>query len=149
MEIYDRICSEKCKKNGVYEFFRYGYMTLALDQKDRETLYYLSGFYEFRKPDAVNKKIMLQQGSYDHSDESYRDIMSYISLTTYHLPTGKYTDHGVIQLEDGRYPVLTQTIAIHPNGRIYTCPWILKMGGAGDEQVHHHCDLISFANPLK
>ena len=124
-------------------------MTLAMEMDNCENLYYLSGFYEFRKPDAKNKQIALQQGFHDNSEECYRDIKSYISLTTYHIPTGKYEDHGVIQLEDGRYPALTQTIAIHSNGRIYTCPWIPDAVGEDDERVSQHCDLISFENPLK
>jgi hypothetical protein len=63
---------------------------------------------------------------------------------TYHLPTGKYEDHGIIRLEDGRYPAITQSIAVHPEGRIYTVPMFEKKG---DDGVKQQCDLVSFEYP--
>lgn len=147
MEILDRICSEYCRKNGLYEFFRYGYLTLTMAPGDFDTLYYISGFYKFINPDSKQRKIEMQQGSYDQSEKSYEEIMSYITLTTYHIPSGTYTDHGVVQLEDGRYPSLTQSIAIHPDGRIYTCPWLPKSNMKSGDPKKQYCDLISFDKP--
>lgn len=147
IEILERICSEYSRKNGLYEFFRYGYLTLTMAPGDPDTLYYITGFYQFRNPNEEQKRTELLQGSYDQSEKSYEDIMSYISLITYHIPAGTYTDHGVIQLEDGRYPTLTQSAAIHPNGRIYTCPWIEKPGRKAGEPFRQYCELISFPKP--
>ncbi len=73
----------------------------------------------------------------------------YIFLTTYNLASDKYTDHGIIQLEDGRYPTLTQSIAVHPNGMIYTCPWIPRTRDSVYDEHKQQCDLISFRNPLR
>lgn len=147
IDIMDRICSEYSKRNGLYEFFRYGYLTLCMAPGDFDTLYYISGFYKFLNPDEEQRSIEKRQGGYDQGEKSYDEIMSYISFISYHIPTGTYTDHGVVRLEDGRYPTLTQSIAIHPNGRIYTCPWIQKAERKPGEPFLQYCDLISFAMP--
>ena len=134
LEIINRICNERCIKKGTFESFRYGYMTLGLDPEDRDTFYYISGFDEnMSVPDQKDGK----------------ESMPYLSLTTYNLASQKYTDHGIIQLEDGRYPTLTQSIAVHPNGRIYTCPWIPRTQNSAYDEHKQQCDLISFRNPLK
>ena len=57
-------------------------------------------------------------------------------------------DHGVLRLEDGRYPTMSQTLVVHPNGRLYACPWIEKPGRAPDDPVRQQVDLISFEDPL-
>lgn len=147
IEILDRICSEYSKKNGLYEFFRYGYLTLTMAPGDFDTLYYISGFYKFINPDEEQGRLEMQQGSYDYAEKSYEEIMSYISLITFHIPTGTYTDHGVIQLDDGRYPTLAQSVALHPNGRIYTCPWLENTSRKPGEPIWQYCDLISFERP--
>ncbi len=131
IELIERICSEQCRKNGEFEHFRYGYMTLAYEGSNYDSIYYISGF--------TRKNI--------EGEDFISETGGCISLVTYHLPTGKYVDHGVIQLEDGRYPTITQSIAVHPNGRIYTCPWILNQEKGPDGKVGHFCDLISFENP--
>lgn len=132
LEVINRICNERCIKDGTYEFFRYGYMTLALDPVNTDILYYISGFAESEYPADAN---------------SDRELVPYLTLTTYNLSSQKYIDHGVIQLEDGRYPSLTQSIAIHPNGRIYTSPWIPRNAGDTYGELKQQCDLISFAKP--
>jgi len=65
------------------------------------------------------------------------------------LSEGKLTDHGVIRLEDGRYPSLTQSIGVHSNGCIYTCPWIPSFDETNYHVHRQQCDLISLENPLK
>lgn len=146
-EIIDRICSEEIRKAGLFEFFRYGYLTLDFAPGDPDTVYYISGFYRFR--DGVEltpgERIKTQtSGNADFGGKSFEKGMGYLSFVTYHLPTGTYADHGVIRLEDGRYPTNTQSIAAHPNGRVYTCPWIEKPGRKEGEGPWQQCDLISF-----
>jgi hypothetical protein len=45
---------------------------------------------------------------------------------------------------------MTHSIAVHPNGRIYTVPWIENLEGKPPGQGHAgpQVDLISFDNPL-
>jgi len=59
-------------------------------------------------------------------------------------------DHGVLRLEDGRYPTMTQTLVVHPNGKLYSVPWIekLKKDRSPEDKVGHQVDLIGFDNPL-
>lgn len=144
LEVIDRIAGEYCRKNGTYEVFRYGYMTLALRPGDDDTLYYISGYYKFENPDEVQTRMMQQAGS--PGDDVVAKAKSFISLVTYHLPTGTYRDHGVIRLEDGRYPNNTQTIGITPDGRIFTCPWIEKTDPAA-KPGETNCELISIRLP--
>ena len=69
-------------------------------------------------------------------------------LVTYNLRTGNYADHGVLRLSDGRYPFNCQTLAVHPNGRLYSAPWMKKLHPRPGERTDRHCDLISFPDPL-
>ena len=141
------------RNEGRWEFFRYGYLTLDFAPHDPETIYYISGHYAFRdgyEPTAEERLRELTTGSFPMHKGGYDKMLSYLTFVSYHLPSGEYTDHGVIRLKDGRYPTNTQSIAAHPNGRIYTCPWIekpdWKKGDAGPRQ---QCDLISFESPVR
>ena len=125
VEIMERIVADELRKNGRYEPFRYGYLSFALGP-DQETVYYLTATHGLDAEDG-------------------RRVDEVLHLVTYSLRTGQYLDHGALRLEDGRYPTMTHSLAVHPNGRVYTVPWIEKLdGGEGKQPV----DLISFANPL-
>lgn len=127
IEILERIAAHELRRNGRFEPFRYGYLGLGFGP-DGDTLYYLTATYGLRAEDG-------------------RSVPEVLHLVTYSLRSGRLADHGVLRLEDGRYPTMTQSIAVHPNGRIYTVPWIEKpQGGPGPAQ---QVDLISFANPLR
>jgi len=136
VEIITRIVSEFCLKNGLNEFFRYGNMTLAQKPGDDDTLYYITDFYQFENPTPEQARLMQQTGN------PGRGATGYLALVTYHLPTGCYKDNGVIQMEDGRFPNSTQSIAIDKNGRIYTCAWIPRK-----DALPRCCQLISFMAP--
>ena len=130
IEILERICADELRKNGRFEPFRYGYLSLAFGP-DHETLYYLTGTYGLEAEDG-------------------RKVDETLHLTTYSLRTGTYMDHGVLRLEDGRYPTMTQTLVVHPNGKLYSVPWIekLKKDRSPEDKVGHQVDLIGFDNPL-
>ncbi|MCX6621431.1 MAG: 6-bladed beta-propeller [Acidobacteria bacterium] len=113
VDVLDRIASAKSRASGSYDKFSYGYLGLTLGP-DGQTLYFLTG-----TPD----------------DEEVRFV-------TYHIPTGRYTDHGAIAFEDGRRPTWAQAIAVGPDKRIYT---VSKMQDHGKTKV----DLLSFADPLQ
>lgn len=128
LELVERITARELRRNGRFEPFRYGYLTLQLGP-DRETLYYLTS-------------------THGVTADGGRQVKETTHLVTYNLRTGKYADHGVLQLEDGRYPRMSQCHAVHPNGRCYACPWIERPGRKPDERPIWQCDLISFADPL-
>lgn len=127
VEIIERIAADELRRNGRFEPFRYGYLGLDFGP-DGQTLYYLTATYGRRAEDG-------------------RNVPEVLHLVTYSLPTGHFADHGVLRLKDGRYPTMTHSIAVHPNGRIYTVPWIekLRREGGPAQQV----DLVSFENPLR
>jgi len=131
VEILERIAAEELRKDGRYEPFHYGYLGLAFGP-DRDTLYYLTATYGLRADDG-------------------RTVPEVLHLVTYSLRTGRLADHGVLRLEDGRYPTMTHCIAVHPNGRIYTVPWIENLEGkaAGKGLPAQQVDLISFDDPLR
>ncbi len=116
--LLDRICSEYCRQNGCFEDFRYGYMTLTMQAGDDDTLYYISGY---KKNDV-----------------------SHLTAMTYHIPTRKLTDHGVITLENGKLPVNTQTLGIGKDGTWYTCPWIETGEKEPNGNPINDCQLITF-----
>lgn len=124
LTLLDRICSQEFRESGQFETFRYGYLSLRLGL-DKRTIYYLTSG-ELPVDDA-------------------RKVREVVHLVTYHLPTGRYLDHGILQLPDGRYPKTAHTLAVHPNGRLYACPWIEYLPLNADGQAPCECDLISFS----
>ena len=118
VEIAERIVSEATRKSGMYDQFDYGYLGFTLGP-DGHTLYYLTG---------APHPTPVEAGEED------------LELVTYHIPSRKYIDHGVVELEDGRRPFDAQSIAIGRNGIIYTVAKV-KEGG------HYRMDLLSFPGP--
>ncbi|MBN2583645.1 MAG: hypothetical protein JXL80_11300 [Planctomycetes bacterium] len=128
LELIDRIAADELRRSGCFEPFRYGYLTLQLGP-DRETLYYLTSTYGQPHDDSLR----VQQATH---------------LVTYNLRTGKYTDHGALQLEGGLQVRMSQCHAVHPGGRCYACPWIEVPGRMKGNRPAWQCDLISFADPF-
>lgn len=127
VEVIERIVADQLRRNGGYEPFRYGYLSLA-PGADGETFYYLTAARNHRADG--------------------REVPEVLHLTTYRLASGEYADHGALRLADGRFPTMTHSIAVHPEGRIYTVPWIEKTGAASSERVKQQVDLLSLSNPL-
>ncbi len=127
--LIERIVPEELRRNGRFEPFRYGYLSLQLGP-DQQTLYYITS-------------------SHGLVTEAGRQLKETAHLVTYHLESGRYADHGVLRLEhDGRYVRMSQCHAVHPNGKCYAAPWIDKPDRAEGDKVAWQCDLISFDNPL-
>jgi hypothetical protein len=128
LELIERIASEELRRSGTFEPFRYGYLTLRLGA-DGETIYYLTGDGGLTAEDG-------------------RRVRETTHLVTFNLRTGQRLDHGRLRLTDGRYPVMAQTLALHPNGRAYSCPWIENpAAGQHDRYAGCNCDLVSFELP--
>jgi hypothetical protein len=127
VDVIERLVPDQLRRSGAYEPFRYGYMSFAMGA-DNDTFYYLTA-------------------ATDHQADG-RVVPEVLHLTTYRLSTGEYADHGALQLDDGRHPTMTHSIAVHPAGRIYTVPWIEKPDADPNERVKQQVDLISLANPL-
>jgi hypothetical protein len=156
LELIERICAEELRRTGHYEPFHYGYLTLQL-APDRKTLYYLTGTYGVASGDGgLAPAAHLVNPGYKSSDTQRhalaladgRRVIETTHLVTYDLATREYADRGVIRLEDGRYPRMSQCHAIHPAGRCYSAPWIPLPAGRPGDKHRWQCDLISFADPL-
>ena len=157
VELIERICADDLRRSGHFQPYHYGYLTLQLGP-DRRTLYHLTSTFAamaegggavepaahlvasgFRSTEGGQRILTLPDG---------RRIVETIHLTTYDLASRQYADHGVIRLEDGRYPRMAQCHAVHPSGRCFTAPWIGKDQPSAAGQPQWQCDLISFADPL-
>lgn len=128
VEILDRITSEPSKKSGMFDQFTYGYLGFGLGP-DSQTIYYLTGGPIYENGKLVRGNETLKVGSKGAEN---------LHLITYHIPTGKYQDHGPIFYKDGQRPSYVNTIAIGKDGTIYTLARITENGRT-------RTDLISIA----
>jgi hypothetical protein len=94
----------------MYDQFSYGYLGFQLS-RDKETLYYLTG-------GPVNLNGEKVKGVKQISKGAARGLEN-LHLVTYHLPTGKYTDHGPVFYTDGSRPTYVNSIAIGHDGHVY------------------------------
>ncbi len=111
VEIVDRITSEPSRKSGMFDQFSYGYLGFSL-VNDQETLYYLTGgpiYMDGKRVKGVDEIAMGAARGLEN-----------LHLITYHLPSGKYSDHGPVFYEDGSRPTYVNSIAIDKNGNVYT-----------------------------
>ena len=129
LELVERIAADPLRRDGSFEPFRYGYLTLKFGP-DGRTVYYLTS----------DNGLTAEDG---------RKVNTTTHLVTYNIDTRQYIDQGVLRLPDGRYPTRSQTLVIHPDsGRLFAAPWIEKPGREEGERVKEQCDLISFPDPL-
>ncbi|MFC1650943.1 hypothetical protein ACFL2X_05180 [Candidatus Latescibacterota bacterium] len=100
IEYFDRIASAPNRKSG-----KVSYSTLAFElSDDGETVYYIVS------NDAPKK------------DGTGADTE--LHLVTYNIPLRLYSDHGAIELDDGRKPRYCQGLEIGGDGNLYMVCWI-------------------------
>ena len=100
IEYIDRIASAPNRKSGMTI-----YSSLAFElSRDGKTIYYIA-HNEVQEP-----------GGEDTDTE--------LHLITYNIPLRQYTDHGVIELDDGRKPRYCQGLEIGTDGNLYIVCWI-------------------------
>lgn len=99
LEIIDRIASGPNRKSG--DLF---YSSLAFElSRDGRVVYYIA-----------------------HNAATGQDSTGTqeLHLVTYDLPLRRYTDHGVIELDDGRRPRYCQGLEVGSDGNLYIVCWI-------------------------
>ncbi|NND04764.1 MAG: hypothetical protein HKN87_00170 [Saprospiraceae bacterium] len=100
LEILDRIPAAPNKKSGGTD-----YTSLAFElSEDGETIFYIA---PYTKTNA--------DGTSGESE---------IHLVTYHIPGRQYTDHGPVELNDGRRPRYCQGLEVGRNGMLYIVGWV-------------------------
>jgi len=99
IEIIDRIASGPDRKSGEIT-----YSSLAFElSADGKTVFYICRD-EGVLPDSTKREDL--------------------HLVTYNIPLRRYTDHGVIKLDDGRQPRYCQGLEVGKDGNLYIVCWI-------------------------
>lgn len=129
VEVLDRITSEPSRRSGMFDQFSYGYLGFTLGP-DRETLYYLTGGPIYVEGRRLKGKDSTGKGE-AKGDEN-------LHLITWHIPTGRYIDHGAVYYEDGSHPTYVNSIAVTGDGRVFTLARVPRKDGT------FRTELISF-----
>ncbi|HNY41762.1 MAG TPA: hypothetical protein PKJ41_15285 [Bryobacteraceae bacterium] len=119
VEVLDRITSLPSKRSGMFDQFSYGYLGFTLGP-DGETLYYLTGGPIYVDGKRVKGKDSTGKGE----SKGVEDL----HLITWHIPTGRYTDHGAIYLPNGDRPAYVNSIAVGKDGTVYTLSRVTEDG---------------------
>ena len=130
--VLDRITSESSKQSGMFDQFSYGYLGFTLGP-DQRTLYYLTGSPVYVDGRRVAGKAATAMGESKGIEN--------LHLITWDIPTGTYTDHGAIFLDNGQRPAYVNSIAVGKDGTVYALSRIT-------ENEHTRTDLIS-VDPVK
>ncbi len=111
IELVERITSEPSKKCGMFDQFSYGYLGFELGP-DGHTIYYLTGGPIFINGKRLKGKDRIAMGAAKGLED--------LHLVTFNIPNLKYIDHGAVFYEDGERPTYVNSIAIGPQGNVYT-----------------------------
>ena len=109
LELVERISSEPSRRSGMFDQFSYGYLGFALGPDD-QTIYYLTGGPIYAE--RVSGESRIAKGAARGPEN--------LHLVTYHIPTRTYRDHGPIVYADGSRPTYVNSIALGPDGHVYT-----------------------------
>lgn len=110
LEVLGRLTSEPSQRGGMYDQFWAGYLGFELGP-DQRTLYYLTG-----GPIYVDGERLTRSGTGEGAFTGLENL----HLVTWHIPSGKYTDHGAAFYADGDRPLYVNSIAIDPDGAVYS-----------------------------
>lgn len=119
IEVLDRITSLPSKRSGMGDQFSYGYLGFALGP-DQRTLYHLTGGPVYENGRRVEGKAKVNMGMSKGVEN--------LHLVTYDIPSERCTDHGAIFYPDGGRPSYVNSIAIAPDGTVYTLARITEEG---------------------
>lgn len=133
IELVRRITSELSQRSGMYDQFSYGYLGFELGN-DGETLYYLTG-----GPIYIDGKRV--RGVDEIAMGAARGLEN-LHVITYHIPSGKYTDHGAVFYQDNSRPTYVNSIAIDKDGNVYT----LARFEHNEKLIQ---DLVKIPNPFR
>lgn len=111
VEVLERLTSAPSKRAGMFDQFSYGYLGFALGP-DGDTIYYLTGGPIYREGKRVKGKDVTGKGEAKGEED--------LHLVTYHIPTGRYQDHGAAYYDGGDHPKYVNSIAVGKDGRVFT-----------------------------
>ncbi len=119
VNLIERLTSLTSKRSGMFDQFSYGYLGFTLGP-DQETVFYLTG----GAIDRGNKR-PLDQARVAPGEPK---VVENLHLITYHIPSGRYRDHGPIFFENGDRPSYVSSIAVARNGTVYALSRITENG---------------------
>ncbi len=119
VEVLDRITSDPSRRSGMFDQFSYGYLGFALGP-DGRTLYYLTGGPIYEQGRRVAGKASTAMGESKGREN--------LHLVTWDIPTRTRRDHGAIFLPDGSRPANVNSIAVGPDGTVYTLARVPRGG---------------------
>jgi hypothetical protein len=119
VELLERITSEPSRRCGMFDQFSFGYLGFGLGP-DRKTIYYLTG-----GPIYVNGKRLA--GKATTAKGEARGLED-LHLVTWHIPTGKYIDHGAIYYDNGERPLYVNSLTLGHDGTIYSLGRVTENG---------------------
>ena len=122
VDVLERLTSAPSKRTGMFDKFAYGYLGLVLGA-DGHTLYYLTG-----SPLSADAKGATAGKTEEESAH----------LITYDISTAQYADHGQIMLDNGEPASAPQSLAVAPDGTVYTLCYVARNGKKGIELVSFH-----------
>ncbi len=110
LELIERLTSLPSRRSGMFDQFSYGYLGFQFGP-DGETIYYLTGGPIYQAGKRIEGGNQLAKGGAKGLEN--------LHLVTFHIPSGKYTDHGPIFYPDGSIPTYVNSIAIDFQNRVY------------------------------
>ncbi len=119
IEVLDRITSEPSKRCGMFDQFSYGYLGFVASH-DQKTIYYLTGGPIYANGARITGKSKTAMGEAKGLED--------LHLITWHIPTGKYIDHGAIFYENNQRPLYVNSIAVSKKGDVYFLGRITENG---------------------
>jgi len=119
LEIGPRLTSRPSQQSGMYDQFSYGYLGFTL-APDNETICYLTGGPIYENGRLLKGVNAIAKGAARGPEN--------LHLVTYHIPSGRYQDHGAVFYPDGGRPAYVNAIAVSNNGYIYTIARVVRNG---------------------
>jgi hypothetical protein len=119
LEVLERLTSEPSQRCGMFDQFSFGYLGFALGP-DSQTIYYLTG-----GPIYVDGKRVIGRAT---TAKGEAKGLEDLHLVTWHIPTGKYNDHGAIFYENGERPLYVNSITLGKDGTVYSLGRITEAG---------------------
>lgn len=110
LELVERLTSLPSRKSGRYDEFSYGYLGFQLGP-DGETIYYLTGGPIYQEGKRIEGEKQIAKGG--------AKCLENLHLITFHIPSGKYIDHGPVFYPDGSIPTYVNSIAVDYQGKVY------------------------------
>lgn len=132
LELVERITSDPSRRLGMTDQFSYGYLGFDLGP-DGSTLYHLTGAPIFDEEGRHLGGEAISKGGARGPEE--------LHLVTWNIEQEQRIDHGPVRLESGERPSYVNSLAVAPDGWIYTMSRLKRDG----REVQ---DLIRFRNPL-